>query len=315
MSTLHDSASDTPLRVIVLAGGPSQERSVSLKTGAAIERALKHLGHDVYMLDPDERLTALLAELKPDLVFNALHGTYGEDGVIQGVLEWMQIPYTGSKLTASALAMDKALSRQIFAQVGLPVARGMTWRVGEAPPSSSVLSEGSWIVKPTHEGSSVGLDLCHSYGELLSVLAQKDEQGPHQWLIEEYVEGVEVSVVVFEGEVWGSVEISPESGLYDYAAKYERTDTQYHCPPRLDSERLERLEDFAARAARALGCSGVCRADFITSTGRDILLEVNTLPGMTKTSLVPKVAAARGLSFEELIERLILAELHGRETS
>jgi D-alanine-D-alanine ligase len=261
------------------------------------------------MLDPDDHLTTQLREMRPDIVFNALHGTYGEDGVIQGILEWMDIPYTGSKLTASALAMDKALSRHIFSQVGLPVARAFTWDTGAQLPDTLDVSDAPWIVKPTNEGSSVGLDLCHSYDELIGVLSAKDLNGPKRWLIEEYVQGIEVSVVVFEHEVWGSVEVVPSSKLYDYEAKYERGDTQYFCPPRLELDVIGRLEGYAARAYRSLGCKGICRADFITSASRDILLEVNTLPGMTETSLVPKVAAARGIEFEELVRSLIMVEL------
>lgn len=314
--------SDTPLHVLVLIGGPSQEREVSLKTGDAIVGALRRLGYRVTTFDPDieapKELIETLHRERPDLVFNALHGLYGEDGVIQGVLEWMRVPYTGAKLTSSALAMDKGMSRSLFANAGVEVASGLVWTLGAPYPSRDDLPSGPWIIKPTREGSSVGLDLCQSYDELLSVLKSKSVEGPSDWLIEEYVQGVEVSVVVFEGTVWGSVEVAPSEGLYDYEAKYERGDTQYFCPPRLTPEVISRVEEYGRRAYQALGCVGICRADLITTdTGKDerglasreVILEVNTLPGMTETSLVPKVAAARGVEFDKLVELIVKAEL------
>ena len=310
MSIPHHLVQESDLHVAILAGGPSQERAVSLNTGAAIEHALIRLGYRVDMIDPGDDFTSKLLEVSPDIVFNALHGTYGEDGVVQGILEWMKIPYTGSKLLASALAMDKSLSRRIFTQANLPVAQAFTWAMGTPLPNQQLLPDAPWIVKPTNEGSSVGLDLCMSYDELMRVLSQKTPDGPSDWLIEEYVAGIEVSVVIFEHEVWGSVEVVPSSKLYDYEAKYERGDTQYFCPPRIHPEVTKRLEDYAARAYRSLGCAGICRADFITSDARDIILELNTLPGMTETSLVPKVAAARGIEFEVLVQRLIEVELN-----
>ncbi len=297
------------LKITVLSGGPSAERDVSLQTGAAIIEALQQLGHRVEVIDPDHRLFDRLSETNPDLVFIALHGTYGEDGVIQGCLEWFGVPYTGSGVKSSAIAMDKALSRTLFESVQIPVAAGAVWRVGSALPTPQELPPKPWIVKPTNEGSSVGLDQCSTGAQLAQVLSNKETSGPREWLIESFIEGVEVSVVIFNHEIWGSVEIAPSQGIYDFDAKYVRGDTQYYCPPRLPSEVISRLEDYALRAYKVLECEGVCRVDFITDQSCDIVLELNTLPGMTSSSLVPKVAAARGVSFNGLIERMIAAAL------
>ena len=298
-----------PNHIVILAGGPSAEREVSLATGEAIETALKALGYQVTKIDPDSSLCEHLGQLSPDLVFNALHGTYGEDGVIQGLLDWLNIPYTGSKLKSSAVAMDKAMSRTLFKSVGLPVAEGAVWQLGQALPQKTDLPPAPWIIKPTNEGSSVGLDHCSNYEELEIVLHSKSANGPTDWLIEAFCSGVEVSIVVFDNEIWGGVEISPSSGLYDYEAKYVRNDTQYYCPPRLSAASLSRLESYALKAYQVLECAGVCRVDFITSEDCDIILELNTLPGMTSSSLVPKVAAYKGYSFESLMQKIIKSAL------
>lgn len=293
------------LKITLLAGGPSAERDVSLATGAAVERALTKLGHELRVIDPDKDLFNVLTPGSADLVFIALHGTLGEDGVLQGCLDWLGIPYTGSSLKSSAIAMDKAISRTLFQTVGVPVADGLIWHLGTPLPTQEQLPKGPWIVKPTNEGSSVGLDRCDHIEALYAVLDQKTSHGPQEWLIESYLSGTEVSVVVFNGEVWGSVEISPREGIYDYKAKYVSGDTEYFCPPRLSQETIERLETYAVLAYQVLECRGVCRVDFITDQQRDIALELNTLPGMTATSLVPKVAASRGISFDSLIAMII----------
>jgi D-alanine-D-alanine ligase len=294
-----------PHRIAILAGGPSAEREVSIQTGSAIQTALCTLGYDVITIDPDQTLSEALQRVQPDLIFNALHGTYGEDGVIQGYLDWIKLPYTGSGVKSSAVAMDKAMSRVLFKSANIPVAEGCVWSLGEPYPLLDQLPQIPWIIKPTNEGSSVGLDRCDSYEALISILTSKSNSGPTDWLIESFHEGTEVSVVVFDEEVWGCVEISPSGDLYDYEAKYVRGDTTYHCPPRVKQSCIKRLEAYALKAYKVLECSGICRVDFITYGHQDIILELNTLPGMTSTSLVPKVAAWRGISFESLVELII----------
>ncbi|MBM4291141.1 MAG: D-alanine--D-alanine ligase [Deltaproteobacteria bacterium] len=313
----------TPLplstRVVVLYGGLSSEREVSLKSGRAVHAALAARGYDARLLDPRDPLSdprgpgraidlvAALRGLGAEVVFNALHGTYGEDGCLQGLLEWARLPYTGSGVKASALAMDKELTRVLMARAGVPVAQARVWRAGDPLPAAEALPPGPWALKPLAEGSSVGVSRRESLASLHEGLA--GARGA--WLIESWLAGTELSVMVLDGEAWGAVEIAPASGWYDYEAKYLRDDTQYHCPPRVSASVDARVRDLAARAYAALECRGAARVDFIVRDpqgGADaplIALEVNTSPGMTATSLVPKIAAQRGLSFEDLVTRLL----------
>lgn len=306
-----------PLRVAVLYGGRSSEREVSLATGRAIGAALEARGHDVTMLDPRDpehptRHVDLLTALQSaeiELVFNALHGTYGEDGCLQGLLDWSGVPYTGAGVKASAVAMDKDMSRRLFESAGVPVARALTWREGDEPLAFSLLPPAPWALKPLAEGSSVGIERVETY----EVLVERLRQARGAWLVESWLEGVELSVMVLDGEAWGGVEIVPSSGWYDYEAKYVRGDTQYFCPPRLPEARLKEIYSLAERAYQALDCRGVARVDFISGVEALIALEINTSPGMTSTSLVPKVAQARGVSFEELCELLMYRALSAHE--
>ena len=306
-------------RVAVVYGGRSSEREVSLATGRAVGQALEARGHQVTMIDPrdpqaPERHLDLLDAIEragAEVVFNALHGTYGEDGCLQGLLDWSGVPYTGSGLKSSAVAMDKEMTRQLWRVAGVPVAEGWVWRAGEPLPQAELLPSGPWALKPLAEGSSVGISRCDELEELHAKLR---ELKSGSWLIEAWLEGCELSVVVFEGEAWGGVEIVPSRGWYDYEAKYVRGDTQYFCPPRLSDERLSEIYALAERAYLALECEGVARVDFISADSKLIALELNTSPGMTATSLVPKVAQARGLSFEELTEQLVTAALSARDS-
>ena len=294
--------SKTFSKVAVLMGGRSSEHAVSVKTGEAIAEALRRLCYEVVVIDPSTNLIQQLIESGADVVFNALHGTYGEDGCIQGVLEWLGLPYTGSGIKASAVAMDKLLSKRIFSNAGIPVAEGRGWTRDDGLLGRSDLPPPPWVFKPNAEGSSVGVHRC----ETLETLHRHMETATGAWVIESWVEGVEVSITVVNGEAWGGIEIEPAQGWYDFEAKYQRKDTTYHCPPRLDSARLTPLYKYAERAFELFGCRGLARVDFICAPDREITLELNTLPGMTETSLVPKVAQARGVSFEALIEQLLL---------
>ena len=205
--------------------------------------------------------------------------------------------------------MDKAVSRNIFKEVGIPIAKGFTWTVEDSLPSIDRLSnKGPWVFKPIAEGSSVGISRCETYDQLATAMTNaQTSSGVDRWLIESWVTGVEVSVVVAFGEVWGGVEIQPSEGWYDYEAKYQRVDTRYYCPPRISQIEWETLSRYAQLAYQSLRCRGVCRVDFISSKEKIVILELNTLPGMTKTSLVPKVAAARGISFDQLIQHMVLS--------
>jgi D-alanine-D-alanine ligase len=296
-------------KVAVIYGGLSQERSVSLQTGEAIYQALVNLGYNVSLIDAAEDIVAQLKVCQADVVYNALHGTYGEDGCLQGILEWYKIPYTGSGVMSSALAMDKEMSRQVMVQAGVPVAKAKLWSYGNLVPDAKDLPPAPWAFKPVAEGSSVGVHYCATLEDLhqcMHALKDKTDSTIHTtWLIESWLDGTEVSVVVCDGETWGGVEISPAEGWYNFEAKYQKHDTQYHCPPRISSLQWESVSDYAQKTYQALACRGVCRIDFIVSEQNIIALELNTLPGMTATSLVPKVAQQRGMSFEDLVSHIL----------
>jgi D-alanine-D-alanine ligase len=294
-------------KVAVLYGGRSAEREVSLRTGKGCAEALASRGHDVTLIDVDLEVAARLREAKAAVAFVALHGRWGEDGSIQGLLESMGIPYTGSGVLASALGMDKVHSKLLFRERGLKVieyrvfskARAERITVGDLPFGVPA------VVKPAGEGSSVGVHIVHDAGELgPACLDAAKYQG--DLIVERYVKGAEVNVAVLSGKALGAIEIVPSREFYDYTAKYTPGSTQYFYPARLPAEHYRRVCEAAEQAHDALGCDGVTRADFIvTGDGTPYILEVNTLPGMTATSLVPKIAAGNGVDFAELCDRLL----------
>lgn len=304
------------LRVGVVMGGPSQEREVSLKTGAGVCEALESRGHDVVRIvlgseSPDVQLRR--ANL--DVAFLALHGRGGEDGCIQGMLEWLQIPYTGSGLLASALAMDKLKAKELFRLHNVPTPPYYVAGAGDLADLEEL--HGSFgfpaIVKPRSEGSSVGLTKAQNLAELKTGIATALEHDEFA-LIERFVQGAEIHVGLLDGRVLGAIEIAPRSGFYDYASKYTPGATEYILPPRLAATRVRGLMNLAERAARALGCTGACRVDLLATAGEnEYVLEVNTLPGMTKTSLLPKIADAAGMDYATLCEEILKgATLHSR---
>ncbi len=295
----------TGKKVAVLYGGRSSEREVSLNTGRGCAEALRSRGYDVAVidvgLDVAEQLRGTAA------AFIALHGRFGEDGCIQGLLESMGIPYTGSGVLASALGMDKVFSKLLFRDHGLSVAeyrvfpreRASLVTVGELPFGLPA------VVKPACEGSSVGVQIVRDAAHLAQACVEAT-QYKGDVIVERYIAGREVQVAVLDGESLGAIEVVPSREFYDYTAKYTAGATQYFYPARLPPEHLQRVCRAAEVAHRGLGCAGVTRTDFIVSpTGEPYILEVNTLPGMTATSLVPKIAAGNGISFPELCERLL----------
>jgi len=294
-------------KVAVLYGGRSAERDVSLRTGAGCAEALRQKGYDTVLVDVDLEVAARLREMGTGVAFIALHGRYGEDGTIQGLLESMGIPYTGSGVLASALGMDKAFSKLLFRDHGIPTAEDRVFphhaigsiRVDDLPFGLPA------VVKPGAEGSSVGVHIVREAGQLAAALA--DAASFHgQVIVERYLRGMEVDVAVLDGRALGAIEIVPSREFYDYTAKYTPGMTQYFYPARLAPEVTGRVCEAAERAHTALGCEGVTRVDFIvTADGTPNILEVNTMPGMTATSLVPKIAAGIGLSFADLCERLL----------
>jgi D-alanine-D-alanine ligase len=297
----------TGKKVAVLYGGLSSEREVSLKTGKACADALASRGYDVVLVDADQELAAKLRAAGVAVAFNALHGRYGEDGCVQGLLETMGIPYTGSGVMASAVGMDKVVSKTIFRAAGLDVT---DYRVFPRERAASIaLADLPFalpcVVKPAGEGSSVGVSLVKDPTALHKACAEA-ARWKGDVIVERYVKGKEVQVAVLDGKALGVIEVVPANEFYDYAAKYTAGTTQYFYPARISPAHEKLLREKGELAHRALGCAGVTRTDFIlVDDGTAYILEVNTLPGMTATSLVPKIAKGNGISFEDLCERLL----------
>jgi D-alanine-D-alanine ligase len=301
------SAGFNPGRVGVLYGGTSAEREISLETGAAVLDALRQSGVDAVGIDIGADAIAQLQATPMDVAFIALHGPGGEDGRIQGVLEYMGIPYTGSDVSASALAMDKLRSKQLWAGIGL-----------STPEFAVVNADSDWdqvlknlggdaIVKPAHEGSSIGMARVQSGAEL----AQAYRDAAHydgSVLVERLITGSEYTVAILDGEALPPIKLETDHRFYDYDAKYLADDTRYLCPCGLDAEREQGLKALALQAFNSLGCRGWGRVDVMADhLGNFYLLEVNTVPGMTSHSLVPMAAQAAGLSFAELVVRIVRA--------
>lgn len=295
--------------VAVLLGGSSAEREVSLVTGRACADALREAGYRVAEIDVGRDVAALVEALTPppDAVFNALHGRWGEDGCVQGLLEAMGIPYTGSGVLASAMGMDKVVSKAMFKALGLSV---IDYRVFPAARAASIAPSDlpfgiPCVVKPSGEGSSVGVHLVKDPAKLQAAcLDAATFKG--DVIVERYLKGSEVNVAVLDGKALGAIEIVPANEFYDYAAKYTAGTTKYFYPARIPEDHVKRVMEAASLAHRGLGCAGVTRVDFIVAPdGTPYILEINTLPGMTATSLVPKIAAGLGLPFPELCERIL----------
>jgi len=301
-------------KVGVLLGGDSSEREISLKTGNAFVSALQSRGYDVSGYDMPADLERLIAE-RPAAVIIGLHGGKGENGSIQGLLSVLGIPYTGSGVLASALAMDKARSKDLLREHQVPVAQGVfvsarelnLERIAEFQrfvPTPNV-------VKLNDAGSSVGVFCCHTESEFIEamqkLIPEVGDEPTAGILIEKFVDGPEYSVGFFDGEFLGAIEIQAQSGFYDYEAKYNVNTTKYL--PVNDAEMAAQLESIGRAAFRVIGCQGVARVDIMGRPGQFVVLELNTIPGMTATSLIPKMAASRGMEFEVFTEYL-LASAH-----
>ena len=264
-------------------------------------------------MDPDKTIATKLQREGIDVVFNALHGKWGEDGAVQGLLEFVGIPYTGSGILASSLSMNKVIARLLFRNAGLKVTPGVqitrdsfdTFHVGDLPFPLPV------VVKPTSEGSSIGINIVHTPEDMPAALQEVANCGDDA-LIEQFVAGREINVAILNDRALGAIEIKPAEEFYNYAAKYTAGTTQYLYPAPVNEALYEELLVVGLAAHRALGCSGVSRVDtIVTEDGEIYVLEVNTLPGMTSTSLVPKIAKGLGISFEELCEQILMdAALH-----
>ena len=296
--------------VAVLMGGLSAERSVSLRSGAACALALEGEGYRVSRVDVDRDLSEALTHLKPDVAFNALHGRFGEDGVVQGILEMLQIPYTHSGVLASSLAMQKDRAKAVMKAAGVPVAEGITISRFEA--AKAHVMKPPYVVKPVNEGSSVGV-----------ILVREDRSHPPQelaradWpygdvvLVERYIPGRELTCAVMADRALGVIDIQPAAGnFYDFESKYAKGGSIHVLPAKILPNIYHLVQKLALTAHQSLGCRGVSRADFRyddtpNGTGEVICLEVNTQPGMTETSLVPELAAHEGIGFGELVRWMV----------
>lgn len=289
------------MKVGVIAGGISSEREVSLRSGKAIFNSLKELGYNVVFIDAGKNLCEKIKSEKIDVAFLALHGSWGENGAVQGMLEIMGVPYTGSGVLASALAMDKEATKKIFIYHGIPT-----------PPFKVVFKGESFkpqffpcVVKPIHEGSSVGVNIVKDQNQLENALQEAFNFGERA-IVEEYIEGKEIHIGVLEDKALGGVEVRPKKEFYSYEAKYTKGLTEYILPPEIDEKSYEKLKELGLKAHKALGCKGATRIDMIVDKdGNPYVLEVNTTPGMTETSLLPKIASLAGYDFKGVVKEIL----------
>jgi D-alanine-D-alanine ligase len=314
----------TTKRIGVLAGGNSAEREVSLKSGGAVFKALRERGYDAVFIDAAEDMHAEITAQKVEIVFIALHGGHGENGSVQGYLEVIGIPYTGSGVLASALAMDKEASKKIFRYHGIPVPPFCILCRNDIPADIHELAPGCligesmvdfgmpWVIKPASEGSSIGVHIVKNGDELEAAVGDAFKYG-NKIIVEQYIKGKEIQIGILGPKALGGVEVRPSAEFYSYEAKYTPGMTSYVQPPEVSEDEYETLKTTALRAHDALGCSGATRVDLILDRDhKAFLLEVNTIPGMTETSLLPKIAKLAGFDFGELIEEILKSAIAER---
>ncbi len=296
--------------VTVLMGGYSSERDVSLVSGKACVEALKKAGYQVKAVDVSSDISQLLQQLhpKPDVVFNALHGKFGEDGRIQGILDMLEIPYTHSGMLASALAMNKAMARLVFQQLGLQVAKGFVKSRQEILKSKDLMPR-PYVIKPLDQGSSLGVVILRNGDNI--TLQTPDILCPNQemFLIEEYIEGCELTVAVLGNQALAVTELQPVGRFYDYESKYSAGKTRHIIPALIPAAITQLAKDWALKAHQGLGCRGLTRTDFRWDERYHekglYILEINTQPGMTPLSLAPEQSAYVGITFKELVYRMV----------
>jgi D-alanine-D-alanine ligase len=297
-------------KIAVLMGGWNSEREVSLRSGNAVFDALKKLGYEAVKIDFSHKVFEQIQEAKPDVVFNALHGTNGEDGRIQGVLDILEIPYTHSGIVASALCMDKVLTRKICDTIGALSPKYEILKKGEDKENAEKISaiKKPFVIKPVAEGSSVGVEVVLQ--NMPFDFSKYDWKFGDEIIIEKYVAGQEIQVAVMDKKALGAIEVRPKNLFYDYECKYTAGMTDYIMPAEISSEKYAEVLELAQKCHNVVGCRGISRIDFILNNkdggdGEFYLLEVNTHPGFTATSLVPKIAKHVGISFEEIVEFLV----------
>jgi D-alanine-D-alanine ligase len=287
-------------KIGVLLGGRSSERDISLKSGNAVLNGLKRGGYKAISVDASKNLIDTLKKEKIQVAFIALHGRWGEDGTVQGLLEMMGIPYTGSGVLGSSMAMDKALMKLIFASTGIPT------------PKYAIIHNGKGasfpvpcVVKPASEGSSVGISIVKTKRKAPAALKEALKYDS-KIIIEEFVKGQEITVAVINGKTLPVIEVRPKSGFYDFKAKYTKGKTEYIVPARIDSAMAKKASDIALTVYTTFNLSGSARIDMLIKDKTPLVIDINTSPGMTETSLVPKAWAYTGRTFDELVEEILL---------
>lgn len=298
--------------IVVLMGGWNSEREVSLRSGEAVYNALLELGYMATKIDFDRNIVVKLNEVKPDLVFNALHGKYGEDGRIQGLLDILNIPYTHSGILASAVSMDKVLTSKICSAAGILSPKFAVIKKGENKNNQKVILEEiahPFVIKPINEGSSVGVQVILE--NMSFDLDGFDWKYGDEMIVEKYISGQEVQVAIMDNKALGAIEVRPKKLFYDYECKYTPGMTDYIMPAEISRDEYQEVLDLALKCHKTIGCSGISRVDFILNnknggSNQFYLLEINTHPGFTATSLVPKIAKYCNISFNEIVKYLVV---------
>jgi len=286
------------MKIGVLYGGWSSEREVSLKSGKRVAAALREKGYDIVEYDVDRNIATKLSSSPIDIAFLILHGKPGEDGTIQGMLETLNIPYTGSGVLASALCMNKILTKTVLASQGLPTPSYQSLKKGEKPSL-----EPPYVVKPVAEGSSVGVTIVHDQAEYQKAVAEAEEFG--NFFVEDYIDGMEITVGILGDRALPILELVPKNEFYNYEAKYTDGMTEFILPARINKEKTKQIKKIALDTHRALGCRDFSRVDFVFDGQQSYVLEVNTIPGMTELSDVPAEAEEIGISYNDLVERIL----------
>jgi len=294
-------------KVLILSGGISKERLISLDTGQQVAKELKKNGYKIKISEPDKNLEKTIRNFKPGVIFNALHGQFGEDGYIQTILESFKIPYTHSGVIASSIAMDKEISKKIFTKNKIRTPKFITYLYDQSKSSlmKKIRKKLNFpvVVKPINEGSSVNVFICNKKNIFKILNSLKNYK---QVMIEEFIGGREIQVAILGNRKLGAIELKPKRKFYDYQAKYDtKAKTEHVIPVKLPKNKLDQVLDIALKAHKKIGCRGVTRSDFKFFNNQFYLLEINTQPGMTKLSLVPEIAAYKGINFKHLIEWIL----------
>ncbi len=297
-------------KIGVLMGGVTKEREISLRTGAAISTSLKRMGYDAVDIDVGSDVVERIRAEAIDVAFIALHGKFGEDGCIQGLLEMMRIPYTGGGVMGSSVGMDKVVCDMVAMQLGIPIPREECLNINDGPAdmiAQRVTTSCPVIVKPSREGSTINMTIVRKPEDLqkaIEIAAKSDEK----IIVQEFITGKEVTVGILNGKALPALEIAPKSGFYDYSSKYTKGATEYILPARISPKVAQKIQDWSVAVFDALDCSGTARCDYIVGDDdRAFFLEINTIPGMTELSLVPKAAAHIGIDFDHLVSEILNA--------